>query len=1113
MSDVSPSRMVSPAQSGQEDHDEEDELHHDDDLHHLHHHHHHHHLDMDMGLPDDLAQEFEPESLDDQDTEDDNNNFHHVNNNDNEAQEMMAAAGPSGSHQSVPQALSSARRASLYENEEGEVSESIQAHLPLGAPMEASNSSDLWASSSGYLPHLAERDGGASLESHLEELSQSPSGSGNVGSSAPVPLCMSSSSNGVGGNLSVVVGLPVFSPQPSSSNAPFNASSSAQITPQVVGSQTPTTSANPMASSSSSGPTAHNSGFPTFMSGNPSISSSGLVSRQNSQVVPESPQSSGYSSLSLGNSPLSGAAQLLQGTSEASYPPSPRIPTNGVSGQSSGTKRERAPSPVPGPSGQGSAKRFFQNPLDPIPGPSRLLIPVSTSSEAQSLSPRRDESPLTPVDNFVISSSTGLMDSQPVTPEPEDDMNVDNDLSVPSPNPPVRSYGFPLRRDTDDIVDSTVDSTVDSSGLPLTTSNSQASIEGGGFCQSSKYGNISEEEDEGEEEDDDNNEVEEMGEDDDVDMGLNMVQHSGIALHENNLDLNTQESDSNDGGISTSGQVDEGQFRLVPNDPADDSFNRNDRSSKRASFRRLDGNIRPENSLRQSNGGENRNYASVYDNPVPGPSRLVPSAQDAVFPSTSKASNADQNSFFNCPADLELANYNEVVDENDGNLSSTFQDIDSAEPPVDLEDIQLQQLVPENSAPLRPDHCIGGDGDDDNVEVDENNDSSLDHQSGSNKYLLLSDYNLTTSNKRHEDHHDHLHNNHHHSVNDNEALDIGAPFAGLRSLGLSTVDSESNTNGTLSNSPHSSILESMTGPLSKRLRTLHTLQQRQTTNATTSASASSSATTSSSTSVCHDMGTNGHHGNHASVPEPFLALPNSNGRSENGASLEPILGSNVRHEASPTKEHNANNNVPNSNGKSERPSSDPTDSQDSPNFGGTQHNYNVTLENPPSLGAALKVKRPFHDSKGTTIFDGMDFLTAPEDDDGLGFSRIKRMRQDQAVWCPDCKLHYEDGCYLHTAPNDEAEDVSLQIMDTPILSRAKASLPLSHLSLRSVKDEQVEGKVGIFAKKKIPKSCKFGPLEGKRLQANAENGDFLYSIQHGDGQITIVDTSNEGSFF
>eukprot|EP00094_Tigriopus_californicus_P011243 TCALIF_10850-PA protein Name:"Similar to prdm10 PR domain zinc finger protein 10 (Xenopus tropicalis)" AED:0.11 eAED:0.11 QI:0/0.66/0.6/1/0.88/0.9/10/128/1672 len=997
MSNVSPSRMVSPAQSGQEDHDEEDEIHHHDDLHHMHPHP-HHHL-MAMGLDHDLGGDFEPESLDDQDTEDDNNNFHHQNNNDNEAQEMMAA-GPSGSHHSVPQALTSGQS---HDDNEGEVSESIQAHVPLGfaptqggGPMEASNSSDLWASSSGCLGHPPGR--GASLESRLEELAQSPSGSANVGSSAPVPLCMSSSSHGAG-SLSVMVGLPGFSPQPSSSNAPFNASSSAQVTPQVAGSQTPTTSASPMASSSSSGPASQPGGLPTLMGGNPTISSSGLISRQNSQVVPESPQSSGYSSLSLGNSPLSGAAQLLQGTNEASYPPSPRLPNHGVNGQSSGTKRERIPSPVPGTSAQSSAKRFFQNPLDPIPGPSRLLIPVSTSSEAQSLSPSRDESPLTPVDNFIISSSTGLMDSQPVTPEPEDDMNVDNDLSVPSPNP----------------------------------------------------------------------------------------------------------------------LVDEGQFRLVPNDPADDSFNCNDVSNKGISFGRSDGNAHS-NSLRHSNGDESRNYASIYDNPVPGPSRLVPCTRDSVFPSTSKSSNADQNSFFSCPADLELANYNEAVDEGDGNLSSTFQDIDSAEPPVDLEDIQLQQLVPENSTPLRPDHGgavrggsgVGGDG---GEEEDSGDINDAQDQSGSNKYLLLSDYNLTSPNKQHEDqhhhhnhhlqhhhHHHHHHHNNHHSFDGNEALDIGASYSGLRSLELSVVDPGSSSNGTLSNSPHSSILESMTGPLSKRLRTLHTMQQRQ-----TSSSPSQAATTSTPASESHDMGTNGHVVNRNPAPEPFLSLANNQGRNENG---EPILR-NVHHEASPTKEHNANNNVPNSNGKSEKPSSDAADSQNSPNFGGTQHNFNVTLETPPSLGSALKVKRLFHDSKEPTLFEGMDFLTAPEDDDALGFSRIKRLRPDQSVWCPDCKLHYEDGCFLHIAPNDEADDISLQIMDTPILSRAKASLPLSHLSMRTIKDDQQDGKVGIFAKKKIPKSCKFGPLEGKRLKAKAENGDFLYSIQHGDGQITIVDTSNE----
>ena len=93
--------------------------------------------------------------------------------------------------------------------------------------------------------------------------------------------------------------------------------------------------------------------------------------------------------------------------------------------------------------------------------------------------------------------------------------------------------------------------------------------ESGGFCQSSRYADNSDDEDS------EGNQI--------------VSQHLG---------------ERGDEGISTSGQVDEGQFRLVPNNPEDDMFNsrnppRRQPILSRATFRELD--------------------------PVPGPSKQVTS--------------------------------------------------------------------------------------------------------------------------------------------------------------------------------------------------------------------------------------------------------------------------------------------------------------------------------------------------------------------------------------------------------------------------------------------------------------------------------------------------------
>lgn len=103
------------------------------------------------------------------------------------------------------------------------------------------------------------------------------------------------------------------------------------------------------------------------------------------------------------------------------------------------------------------------------------------SSSFQTNSKPIISAPLTPADNFMISSSTGLVDSIPPTPV---DIHGDNDLSVPSPNPAGVGVGVagagrgggggsgflphpPVRRAPALEMDDMIDSTVDSCGLSL----------------------------------------------------------------------------------------------------------------------------------------------------------------------------------------------------------------------------------------------------------------------------------------------------------------------------------------------------------------------------------------------------------------------------------------------------------------------------------------------------------------------------------------------------------------------------------------------------------------------------------------------------------------------
>ena len=50
------------------------------------------------------------------------------------------------------------------------------------------------------------------------------------------------------------------------------------------------------------------------------------------------------------------------------------------------------------------------------------------------------------------------------------------------------------------------------------------------------------------------------------------------------------------------------------------------------------------------------------------------------------------------------------------------------------------------------------------------------------------------------------------------------------------------------------------------------------------------------------------------------------------------------------------------------------------------------------------------------------------------------------------------------------------------MTRAQASLPSGYLALRTLDSHR-----GIFAKKVIPKTCRFGPIEGKHIKINTSH--------------------------
>lgn len=290
----------------------------------------------------------------------------------------------------------------------------------------------------------------------------------------------------------------------------------------------------------------------------------------------------------------------------------------------------------------------------------------------------------------------------------------------------------------------------------------------------------------------------------------------------------------------------------------------------------------------------------------------------------------------------------------------------------------------------------------------------------------------------------------------------GPPSLGNIGLAFSRIPgSKASSSSSNLNSHHSSILESMTGPLSKRLRTLHTLQQQQSS------------------------------GSNAQV-EQNPVVPKVNGKGGVGKK---------------SSNNNNNNGEASKDAHEERSSYDPEPDQD-PGSAGSSNNiqtFSVTIETVGNL--PMKPKKFFQQkSANEDLFNVIHPLSdekPPENNLAMNRSR-RHIKKRKMYYCDQCRMEYESSeCPLH-------QPVLLQITDQPIMSRAQASLPSGYLSLRPL-NAQISG---VFARKTIPKLCRFGPLEGR--ETNLRNiddiildDDLTLVLLQENGQIVKLDVSDE----
>ncbi|XP_011300439.1 PR domain zinc finger protein 10 isoform X2 [Fopius arisanus] len=120
-------------------------------------------------------------------------------------------------------------------------------------------------------------------------------------------------------------------------------------------------------------------------------------------------------------------------------------------------------------------------------------------------------------------------------------------------------------------------------------------------------------------------------------------------------------------------------------------------------------------------------------------------------------------------------------------------------------------------------------------------------------------------------------------------------------------------------------------------------------------------------------------------------------------------------------------------------------------------------------------------------------------------STNRQINDKKTFWCDDCDtISLRDGeCTCHNVQT---------IADQPVPSRAVATLPGSHLSLRKLNSPQ--GALGVFAKRNICRRTQFGPIEGVPCEYDGKgfSHDALPLLYETDrGEFIKIDVSNEHS--
>ncbi|XP_060877127.1 LOW QUALITY PROTEIN: PR domain zinc finger protein 10-like [Metopolophium dirhodum] len=151
-------------------------------------------------------------------------------------------------------------------------------------------------------------------------------------------------------------------------------------------------------------------------------------------------------------------------------------------------------------------------------------------------------------------------------------------------------------------------------------------------------------------------------------------------------------------------------------------------------------------------------------------------------------------------------------------------------------------------------------------------------------------------------------------------------------------------------------------------------------------------------------------------------------------------------------------------------------------------------------------------SKETIEKIAEEFVRQPQCiDEDISINFISRINPKPPAlieyWCEDCNKLYqnESNCPIHQVSS---------IIDLAVQTRARASLPATHLRIMKIKTQEiVNNKFGVFARKTVQKHTQFGPLEGINIKdeecaEESINDEFKYLLEV-DKQFRRIDVSNE----